>query len=199
MKIKDLATMAGNCKKMRLINTKGVDGEIIRQHLDMNGVAVYPLDGMQPITPETLLTIADVDNDIRDSYTVDQVEMTSWLSNFTDDQRPDDVMLAPAKIRIKTRKGEMIALSAGQNGETVFLSAPLIKPIKDVVGLEFALRRIGEEGNEQIVIVALEGFANIGAFAPATKWAEQEEAEELWRIAAAARKLANENAMDPND
>lgn len=196
MKIKDLATMAGNCKKMRMINTKA-EGSIVRQHLDLNGVAVYPLDGMQTITPETLLTIADVDNDIRDHYTVDQVEMTSWLSNFTDDQRPDDVMLTPGRIRLKTKKGEMIALSAEQGGETVFLSAQLIRPIKDVPGVNYALRTIGEDGPR--VIVALEGFVNIGTFAMATKWAEQDEALELWKIATAARKLANENAMNAND
>ena len=63
--------------------------------------------------------------------------------------------------------------------------------------MNYALRTIGEDG--QRVIVALEGFAKIGKFAMATKWAEQDEALELWKIATAARKLANENAMNAND
>ena len=195
MKIKDLATMAGNCRQMRLINTKDPDGNIIRQHLDLGGKAVYPLDGMQPITPETLMTIADVDKDVRDKYTVDQVQMTSWLANYTDDLRPDDVALTVGPLRLKTKREELMVLNAEKGGATVFLHAAMIKPIKDVPGLNFALRRIENGGAGYEVVVAFEGFANIGTFAPNTRWAEADEAVELHNMWVTAARLANENAM----
>lgn len=195
MKIKDLATMAGSCRIMRLINTKDPDGNIVRQHLDLGGKAFYPLDGMQPITPETLMTIADVDKEIRDKYTVDQVPMSSWIANYTDDLRPDDTALEVGPIRLKTKREELLVLTAENGGATVFLHAALIKPIKDVPGLNFALRRIesGDAGYD--VIIAFEGFANIGTFAPSTRWAEEDEAAELHHVWMAAARLANENAM----
>ena len=59
MKIKDLIAMAGNCRNMDLLNTR-VGGEIIRQHLSLNGTAIFPLDGLQTISEETLLALADV-------------------------------------------------------------------------------------------------------------------------------------------
>lgn len=46
VKIKDLATMAGNCRHMELVNTKDSQGNIVRQHLVLNGVAIFPLDGV---------------------------------------------------------------------------------------------------------------------------------------------------------
>ena len=195
MKIKDLATMAGSCRNMRLINTEDMDGNIVRQHLDLGGKAFYPLDGMQPITPETLMTIADVDKEIRDKYTVDQVPMSSFFANYTDDLRPDDIALEVGPIRLKTKREELLVLTAENGGATVFLHAALIKPIKDVPGLNFALRRIesGDAGYD--VIIAFEGFANIGTFAPSTRWAEADEAAELHHVWMAAARLANENAM----
>ena len=54
MKIKDIAALANACRTMSLVNERSLDGEILRQHLSLNGLALYPLDGMQPITPETI-------------------------------------------------------------------------------------------------------------------------------------------------
>jgi hypothetical protein len=62
MKIKDLIAMAGNCRHMDLLNTR-VGGEIVRQHLSLNGTAIFPLDGLQTISEETLLALADVGED----------------------------------------------------------------------------------------------------------------------------------------
>ena len=91
MKIKDLATMAGNCRHMELVNTKDRQGNIVRQHLVLNGVAIFPLDGMQAITPETLLTIADVEEEIRDKYHVHQINMNDMFAARGDDLTETDL------------------------------------------------------------------------------------------------------------
>lgn len=191
MKIKELAQMAGNCRKMRLINTKDAAKNIIRQHLDLNGRALFPLDGMQPITPETLMTIADVEEEIRDKYEISQADMTEYLAMYTDDQREGDVLLKPGKIRLKSKYFELMSLTPDGGGETVFLPVALVKPIKDA-DITWVLRKVTEE---QSIIVALEGFVNIAAFAAAELWADMELAGEMQSMWLAARKLAENNEL----
>lgn len=191
MRIKDLAAMAGNCRSMRLINTRDSQGNIVRQHLDLNGSALFPLDGMQAITPGTLLTIADVEEETREGYEVTQCDMSEFIANYADDQRPDDAALKAGKIKLKSKYFELMTLTPDGGGETVFLQTALLKPIRDA-HIDFVLRKISDEIS---IIVALEGFMNIGAFAPATLWADPDMAHELRGASASAGRLANANEL----
>lgn len=191
MRIKDLAAMAGNCRDMRLINTRGLNGNIVRQHLDLSGKAIYPLDGMQAITPETLLTIADVEEEIREKYTVNQTDMNEFMAIYTDDQRDGDVLLKEGKLRIKSRYFELMSLTPDGGGETVFLPVALVKPIKNE-DITWVKRKVNEENS---IIVALEGFVNIGAFAPAEMWADLDFAGEMHSMWLSANRLAQKNEL----
>lgn len=191
MRIKEIAAMAGNCREMRLINTRDHNGNIVRQHLDLNGRAIYPLDGMQAITKETLLTIADVEGGSRDQYTVDQVDLDEFMAMYTDDQRDGDVILKPGKLRLKSKCFELMSLTPDGGGETVFLPVALLKPIKDA-DITWVLRKVTEERS---IIVALEGFVNIAAFAPAEMWADLDFAGEMCLMWLAANSLAQKNEL----
>lgn len=191
MRIKEIAAMAGNCREMRLINTRDHNDDIVRQHLDLNGRAIYPLDGMQAITKETLLTIADVEEEAREKYTVDQVDLNEFMAIYTDDQRDGDVILKPGKLRLKSKYFELMSLTPDGGGETVFLPVALIKPIKDA-DITWVLRKVTEEIS---IIVALEGFVNIAAFAPADMWADLDFAGEMHSMWLAANRLAQKNEL----
>lgn len=191
MRIKEIAAMAGNCRKMRLINTRDHNDNIVRQHLELNGRAIYPLDGMQAITPETLLTIADVEEEVRDKYTVDRVELNEFMATYTDDQRDGDVILKPGKLRIKSKYFELMSLTPDGGGETVFLPVALIKPIKDA-DITWVLRKVTEESS---IIVALEGFVNIASFAPAEMWVDLDFAGEMRSMWMSANRLAQKNEL----
>lgn len=193
MKIKDLATMAGNCRKMTLFNTR-VGGEIVRQHLSLNGTAIFPLDGMKPIDEETLLTIADVNTEAREHFEVAQCNLGGRMLEMVEDQKPDDVMAKLGRLTIKTKYLELVTVEPETGGEVLFLPVKLLKPIKDREQPGFVIRTIGEEGDEQRVIIALEGWKNVGVFTPAELWAGQEEAVELQKIARATNALALKNA-----
>ena len=198
MKIKDLATMAGNCRKMTLFNTR-VGGEIVRQHLSLNGTAIFPLDGMQPISEETLLTIADVNTEAREHFEVTQCNLGGRVLEMVEDQKPDDVMAKLGRLTIKTKYLELVTVEPETGGGILFLPVKLLKPIKDREQPGFVIRTIGEEGDEQRVIIALEGWKNVGAFAPAELWASHDEAVELQKMARAANELALINAQREQD
>lgn len=198
MKIKELAAMAGNCRKMTLFNTR-VGGEIVRQHLSLNGTAIFPLDGMQPISEETLLTIADVNTEAREHFEVTQCNLGGRVFEMVEDQKPDDVMAKLGRLTIKTKYLELVTVEPETGGGILFLPVKLLKPIKDREQPGFVIRTIGEEGDEQRVIIALEGWKNVGVFAPADLWASHDEAVELQKMARAANELALINAQREQD
>lgn len=192
MKIKDIAALANACRTMSLVNERSLDGEILRQYLSLNGLALYPLDGMQPITPETLLTIADVEAGNREKYTVNEVEMNNRLLKITSDAEPGDEPAQLSKLTIEGRLFKLAALLPENGGAPKFLKTRLLKPIKDEEQLNFVFRQIGED---EEIIVAKSGVLAIAAFAPSVLWATGDEAMELTRFASAARKLAEANAL----
>ena len=98
------------------------------------------------------------------------------------------------KLTLKTKYLELVTVEPETGGEILFLPAKLLKPIKDREQPGYAIRTIGEEGNEQCVIVALEGWKNVGVFAPAELWVSQDEAVELQKMARTANALALKNA-----
>lgn len=198
MKIKDLIAMAGNCRHMDLLNAR-VEGEIVRQHLSLNGTAIFPLDGLQTISEETLLALADVGEGERERFKVRQCDLNGLALEMTEDQKPEDVMAKLGRLTIKTKYLELVTVEPETGGGILFLPVKLLKPIKDREQPGFVIRTIGEEGDEQRVIVALEGWKNVGVFAPAELWASQDEAVELQKMARAANELALINAQREQD
>ena len=189
MKIKDLATMVGNCRKIVLINTKDSQGNIVRQHVELNGRAIFPLDGMQPITPETLLTIADVEEEIRDKYTVTQINMNQLIANAVDDMHPEDKPDKMGSINLETRYDKLISVHTDDGEETHFLPAAMLKPIEDARQLNLAIRKHMTSS----LIVALDGTVHVDTFTPHVEWANGDAAEELHKVWQKVRELAEEN------
>lgn len=189
MKIKDLAAMVGNCRNIVLINTKNSSGDIVRQHVELNGRAIFPLDGMQAITPETLLTIADVEEEIRDKYMVTQISMNELIASAVDDMKPDDKTAKMGFINLETRYAKLISIHTDDGEETCFLPAAMLKPIKDARQLNLVIRKHLTSS----LIVALDGMAHIATFTPHVEWADREAANELNKVWREVSKLAAEN------
>lgn len=189
MKIKDLAAMVGNCRNIVLINTKNSSGDIVRQHVELNGRAIFPLDGMQPITPETLLTIADVEEEIRDKYTVTQINMNQLIANAVDDMHPEDKPAKMGRINLEARYAKLISVHTDDGEETHFLPVAMLKPIKDARQLNLVIRKHLTSS----LIVALDGMAHVATFAPHVAWADRETANELNKVWREVSKLAEEN------
>lgn len=189
MKIKDLAAMVGNCRNIVLINTKDSQGNIVRQHVELNGRAIFPMDGMQPITPETLLTIADVEEEIRDKYTVTQINMNQLIANAVDDLHPEDKPAKMGSINLETRYAKLISVHTDDGKETHFLPAAMLKPIKDARQLNLVIRKHLTSS----LIVALDGMAHVATFTPHVAWADSETANELNKVWREVSKLAEEN------
>ena len=189
MKIKDLAAMVGNCRNIVLINTKNSSGDIVRQHVELNGRAIFPLDGMQAITPETLLTIADVEEEIRDRYTVTQIGMNELIASAVDDMKPDDKTAKTGFINLETRYAKLISIHTDDGEETYFLPAAMLKPIKDARQLNLVIRKHLTSS----LIVALDGMEHIATFTPSVEWADREAANELNKVWREVSKLAAEN------
>lgn len=196
MKIKDLAAMVANCRQIDLINTKDLHGNIIRQHLSLGGRAVFPLDGMQAITPETLLTIADVEEECRERYNVFQLEMNLLQARMVDDLQSDDIPAKMGKVNLETKYAKLISIHSDDGKETHFLPAAMLKPIKDARQLNLVIRKTEDERS---VIVALDGIVHIATFATADLWADMESADELRRVWLKARALAEENELKKNE
>ena len=195
MKIKELATLAKACRRMKLINTCTLDGKtILRQHLDLGGAAVFPLDGLQAITPETLLTIADVNEEAREKYMVETVQMTDTLEKLTADSQQDDIPAVLGKFVLKLLGYDLIPVIP-KEGETLFLYADMIKPLKGLREPGWAVRWTGDGEDRQPVIIAMDGYLNVGAIAPAERWATPEAAQELVGVVQAVRQLALKNAL----
>lgn len=181
--------MVGNCRNIVLINTKDSQGNIVRQHVELNGRAIFPLDGMQPITPETLLTIADVEEEIRDKYTVAQINMNQLIANAVDDLHPEDKPAKMGSINLETKYAKLISVHTDDGEETHFLPAAMLKPIKDARQLNLVIRKHLTSS----LIVALDGMAHVATFTPHVEWADREAANELNKVWREASKLAAEN------
>lgn len=189
MKIKDLAAMVGNCRNIVLINTKDAQGNIIRQHVELNGRAIFPLDGMQAITPETLLTIADVEEEIRDKYTVTQIGMNELIASAVDDMKPEDKTAKMGSINLDTPFAKLISIHTDDGEETYFLPAAMLKPIKDARQMNLVIRKHLTSS----LIVALDGMAHIATFIPHIMWVDRETADELHKVWLKTAELAEEN------
>lgn len=196
MKIKDLAAMAGNCRHMDLINTRDSAGHIVRQHLMLGGRAVFPLDGMQPITPETLLTIADVEEENREKYEVCQIDMTRLLADMVDDYRETDRPAKMGKINLETKYAKLISVHTDDGKDVHFLPAAMLEPIKDARQLNLVIRHAVNDAQQ---IVALDGVAHIATFAPHEMWADFDAADELHKVWLKVRELANRNELMKNE
>ena len=196
MKIKDLAAMAGNCRHMDLINTRDSAGHIVRQHLMLSGKAIFPLDGMQPITPETLLTIADVEEEIRDKYAVWQGNINKLLADMVDDYRETDRPAKMGKINLETKYAKLISVHTDDGKDVHFIPSAMLKPIKDARQLNLVIRRTIDEQN---YIVALDGVSHIATFAPHEMWVDFDVSDELHKVWLKARDLASKNELIKNE
>lgn len=196
MKIKDLAAMVRSCRNIDLINTRDSQGAIVRQHVLLNGRAIFPLDGMQPITPETLLTIADAEEDKRDLYGVRQVDMSSYMARMVDDYQEDDLTAKMGEVNLETRQEKLLSIHTDNGKETHFLPVAMLKPVKDARQLNLVIRKTVGEGR---VIVALDGVVHIATFATYKTWANDETVEELHRVWLKAKELAKENEQKESE
>ena len=190
MRIKDVAAMVKACKRMVLVNTR-VDGKIVRQHLLLGGMAMYPLDGMQAITPETLLTIADVEECEREKYQVDQVDMNPHFFAMAEDDVEGERHAVQLKTILKLPWVELTAVTEEGGGETLFFPVKMLKPVKDMEQLELFTREIG--GGKTIIVKS--GMMAVAAIAPSTSWAGADQVADLASMFRAAVVLAEENAL----
>ena len=190
MRIKDVAAMVKACRRMVLVNTRA-DGKIVRQHLVLGGKAMYPLDGMQAITPETLLTIADVEECEREKYTVDQADMNPHFFAMAEDAVEGERHAVQLKTILKLPWLELTAVTEEGGGETLFFPVKLLKPVKDMEQLELFTREV--DGGKTIIVKS--GMMAVAAIEPSTSWADFENVSELAGMFSAARLLAEKNAL----
>ena len=196
MKIKELAAMVGNCQNIVLINTKDSQGSIVRQHVELNGRVIFPLDGMQPITPETLLTIADVEEEIRDKHTVTQINMNGMLAAMVDDLKESDLPAKMGKVNLETKYAKLIGVHTDDGKETHFIPSAMLKPIKDARQLNLVIRKTEEE---EPLIVALDGVVHAATFMPHELWADYDCADELRKVYMKTKELAAKNELRKNE
>ena len=198
MKVKNLAALAKEFRMLTLINERDAAGNIVRQYLDGGGYVLFPLDGLPVITPETLLILADIPEVERERWKVFESDRTGNVELLMRDSMPGDVEARLGRITLKVNGLELIPVvpEAGENVPVMFLPAKLLKMVKDAEQLGFVIRAVPDRGH---VIIALEGWKNIGAIASATRWAGPEEATELVQTVQTVRQLALENAMREQD
>lgn len=182
--------MVKACKRMVLVNTRA-DGKIVRQHLLLGGTAMYPLDGMQAITPETLLTIADVEECEREKYTVDQADMNPHFFAMAEDAVEGERHAVQLKTILKLPWVELTAVTEEGGGETLFFPVKMLKPVKDMEQLELFTREV--DGGKTIIVKS--GMMAVAAITPSTSWAGADQVADLGSMFRAAVVLAEENAL----
>lgn len=198
MKVKDLNTLAKIYRTLTLINERTPSGSIVRQYLNGGGYVLFPLDGLPVITPETLLVLADIPEEDRDKWEVFETDRTEHVEVLMRDSMPGDTQARLGRISLKAGGLELVPVvpEAGEEKPVMFLPAKLLKMVKDAEQLGFVIRAVDDKQN---VIIALEGWKNIGAIASATRWAGPEEATELVQTVQTVRRMALENAMREQD
>lgn len=198
LKVKDLNTLAKIYRTLTLINERTPSGSIARQYLDGGGYALFPLDGLPVITPETLLVLADIPEEEREKWKVFETDRTDTTELLTRDSMPGDTQARLGRVALKVGGLELAAVvpETGENRPVMFLPAKLLKMVKDAEQLSFVIRAVDDKQN---VIIALEGWKNIGAIGSATRWAGPEEATELVQTVQTVRQMALENVMREQD
>lgn len=183
MKLKELFNKAKETKMVTILDTVDEDGEITRQHLFI-GDAAYPLDGMPLVDEKTLLTMMDVTEDKREGWSIHRRagnERHRWM--LADEQRTD-TDASMGKLTLESNGVELRPVYTIRG--MLFVTNGQLRPVKDERNIRYRLR---ERENEQLII-AQRGVINIGVLMP-SRWANEQEAEELWQMAAAARKIAD--------
>lgn len=196
MKIKDLAALAGRFHSMDLLNTVAEDGTTVRQHLCLGGSVLLPLDGLQTITLDTLMVLADIPEKERADYKARQGELTGLPQLMAADCMPGDEDAVKLDISIKSVMFDLACFEGQETGEILFLPAALLKVVKGAEQPGFVIRNVEDFGS---VLVAQDGWKNIGAFTPAVRWAEQPVTDELAKITRAAKRLQLEKAEREQD
>ena len=181
MKIKELLNKAKGSKVVRIIDTVDENGEIIRQHIAIED-AVYPLDGMPRVNEEKVLAIMDVPVDKRNEWHVFK-GINKNIEWMLEDEQSADTEAKMGKIELECGGVKYRPFHTARG--ILFVSNEQIRPIKDEKNVCYRLR---ENGNAQMII-AQSGMMNIGALMP-LQWADEEAADELWKMAEAARKIA---------
>lgn len=166
MKLKELFNKAKDIKTVIILDTVDKEGEVTRQHICI-GDAVYPLDGIPLVGEKTLLTMMDVPADKRDE----------WYVHRREGNERDRWMLADEQIT--DTDATMGKLTLECNGIE-------LRPIKDEKNIRYRLRK----NEKEQLIIAQRGLITIAVLAP-SQWANEEEADELWQMATAARKIAD--------
>ena len=180
MQIKAIARLAKETETLSLLDEPG------RQHIVIR-TALFPLDGLPPLTEETVLAVLDVPVGNRVDYTVTRSNagiFEAYIADNTDGDR--EAKLTDALISIG---GESVRPVYTPYGMVCIREADR-KPIADSEKTAEYFVRLHD--NKPIIVVK-NGFQLIAAFMPCTGWAAKEEDCEILRdLADYAAKLNDE-------
>lgn len=180
MKINAIAKLAKETENISLLDAPG------RQHIVIR-TALFPLDGLPPLTEETVLAVLDVPVGNRVDYTVTRSDAGKFADYITDNTDGDrEAKLTDVLISIG---GETVRPVYTPYGMVCIREADR-KPITDSEKTAEYFVRLHD--NKPIVVVK-NGFQLIAAFLPCTGWAAKEEDCEVLRdLADYAGKLNGE-------
>lgn len=189
MKLSKLGALIKDQKGAEVLDTVDVNGQIVRQHIMLNG-AMYPLDGYPQLDKDILLTILDVPKEKRNDYWYKEERHSDCTMQWAEDNpRQSDTPASLCETHIKLPAQELIPVNT--HSGMVFIDEAYKKPIDDETGVDYWCRRM-ENGT---VIVAKRGYQLIAAIAAPTHWATEDVADDLHDIANAAWALREARKM----
>lgn len=190
MKLSKLGALIKDQKGAVVLDTVDNDGQIIRQHIMLDG-AMYPLDGYPQLDKDILMTILDVPKEKRADYWYREGAHTEKTQRWADDNPMinKDTPASLLSVRIETYNGTLIPVITHHG--LVFINAEYKKPISDEKEVEYWCRQT----SDGYVIVAKKGYQTIATIGPEQNWATDNVADDLLNIANAARKLCDEQKI----
>ena len=175
MKIKQLCRCAqDDDNKLYLLDEADKEGQVVRQYVNLNGRAMFPLDGMPILNEETLLAVMDVPQAKRGDWCVTRSTMSERLQMMAADAKATDGEACIGRIGI-AMNGLALRLVFSQGGEkTSFVDSELLKVAGDHRDIQVWERRV----DGSTVFVLLNGLVNVGCIAPtAAHWGKNEALE----------------------